>query len=104
MYVIPTIEEFRQGKDRGIFYGFIERKFYAFWMKESPEMLDMWDSENRRTKYLLNYDYFDYYIINTMVGIGSKIDEETIKKNSHKVHYLANNEKIYASRNYFNLS
>ena len=49
-------------------------------MKESPEMLDMWDSENRRTKYLLNYDYFDYYIINTMVGIGSKIDEETIKR------------------------
>jgi hypothetical protein len=80
LYVIPTIEEFRQGKDRGIFYGFIERKFYAFWMKESPEMLDMWDSENRRTKYLLNYDYFDYYIINTMVGIGSKIDEETIKR------------------------
>lgn len=52
-------------------YGNLERTFYAFMINELPQMPDMWDSNNnKRTKSLFKADY-TYFIINTMVGVGS---------------------------------
>ncbi len=79
MYVIPTKQEYKKGK-KATLYGNLERRFYAYKIKAPPQMLDMWDANNKRTKPLMASDYFDYYILNTMVGIGSKNDQEIIQR------------------------